>query len=413
VALDAETGKRLWSRPQYVADAVKVGSAGGDLTAMFADGLLVLCAQPWNGHFWKEFLAGEFSRRGIIVLAADDGRQVWAGRKGYRSRPLIVGDQIIAEPWAFDLRSGEQRQRRNPITGETTAWQMARPGHHCGNIAASPAALFFRSGSTAYYDLIGDYGTAHFGAQRPGCWINCIPANGVVMMPEAASGCMCPFAVHTTIVFEPRKASRVWGMFSTPGGTTPVRRLAISFGAPGDRRAADGTLWLSYPRPIITERLVLDLKLQTKSQPAPQPKSQPQAQTPAPSVFFTGNADFAKFEGTPDPWLFASGAVGMTSCVIPLDAPKAAPVKYTVRLLFAESVNTKAGARVFDVKLQGKTVLPAFDIFQAAGGAGRAIVKEFKDIEAAETLTLDLVPQGAPTAPAAMPFINAIEIIRQ
>ena len=413
VALDAETGKRLWSKPQYVADTVKVGSAGGDLTAMFADGLLVLCAQPWNGHFWKEFLAGEFSRRGIIVLAADDGRQVWAGRKGYRSRPLIVGDQIIAEPWAFDLRSGEQRQRRNLITGETTAWQMARPGHHCGNIAASPAALFFRSGSTAYYDLIADYGTAHFGAQRPGCWINCIPANGLVMMPEAASGCMCPFAIHTTVVFEPRKASRVWGMFSTPGGTTPVRRLAISFGSPGDRRAADGTLWLSYPRPIITERLVLDLKLQTQTQPEPQPKSHPQAQTPAPSVLFTGNADFAKFEGTPDPWLFASGAVGMTSCVIPVDAAGVPPAKYTVRLLFAESVNTKAGARVFDVKLQGRTVLPAFDIFKAAGGAGHAIVKEFKDIEAAETLTLDLVPQGAPTAPAAMPLINGIEIIRQ
>ena len=399
VALSAETGKVLWSKPQYVADTVKVGSVGGELTAMYADGLLVLCAQPWNGHFWKEFLAGEFSRRGIIVLTADDGREVWAGRKGYRSRPLIVGDQIIAEPWAFDLRTGEQRQRRDPITGETAAWQMARPGHHCGNIAASPAALFFRSGTTAYYDLEGDYGTAHFGAQRPGCWINAIPANGLLMMPEAASGCMCPFALHTTIVFEPRRTSRVWGMFSTPGGATPVRHLAVNFGAPGDRRAADGTLWLSFPRPMITERLVLDLKIQTQMLKG--------------GAFLPGNADFAKFEGTADPWLYASGAAGLTSCVIPLDAAGAAPAKYTVRLLFAESENTKAGARVFDVKLQGKTVLPALDIFKAAGGAGRALVKEVKDVEAGESLTLELVPQGTPTAPAAMPVINGIEIIRQ
>jgi outer membrane protein assembly factor BamB len=399
VALSAETGKQLWAKPQYVADTVKVGSSGGDLTAMYADGLLVISAQPWNGHFWKEFLAGEFSRRGIITLSADDGRTIWSGRKGYRSRPLIVGDQIIAEPWAFDLRTGEQRQRRDPITGESAAWQMARPGHHCGNIAASPAALFFRSGTTAYYDLLADSGTAHFGAQRPGCWINCIPANGLVMMPEAASGCMCPFALHTTIVFEPRKTSRVWGMFSTPGGATPVRHLAVNFGGPGDRRAADGTLWLSFPRPMVTERLVLDLKLQT--------------QPPKGIVFFAGNADFAKFAGTADPWLFASGAAGMTSCVIPLDAPGAAPARYTVRLLFAEPENTKAGTRVFDVKLQGKTVLPAFDIFKAAAGAGRALVKEVKDVEASESLALELVPQGNLTAPAAMPVINGIEIIRQ
>lgn len=399
VALSAETGKVLWSKPQYVADTVKVGSVGGDLTAMYADGMLVICAQPWNGHFWKEFLAGEFSRRGIIVLASDDGRPIWSGRKGYRSRPLIVGDQIIAEPWAFDLRTGDQRQRRDPITGESAAWQMARPGHHCGNIAASPAALFFRSGTTAYYDLEGDYGTAHFGAQRPGCWINAIPANGLLMVPEAASGCMCPFAVHTTVVFEPRKTSRVWGMFSTPGGATPVRHLAVNFGGPGDRRAVDGTLWLSFPRPIISERLVLDLKVQTQMLKG--------------GAFLPGNADFAKFSGTADSWLFASAAAGMTHCVIPLDAAGAAPAKYTVRLLFAESENAKAGARVFDVKLQGKTVLPALDIFKAAGGAGRALVKEVRDVEAGESLALELVPQGAPAAPAAMPLVNGIEIIRQ
>jgi hypothetical protein len=43
----------------------------------------------------------------------------------------------------------------------------------------------------------------------------------------------------------------------------------------------------------------------------------------------------------------------------------------------------------------------------------RAIVKELKDIEAGENLTLELVPQGTLTEPAAMPLINGIEIIRQ
>ncbi|MHC4716872.1 MAG: outer membrane protein assembly factor BamB family protein, partial [Planctomycetota bacterium] len=209
VRLDARSGDVLWSKPQYLSDCVKVSRGGGDLTAMVAHNVLLLCGQPWNGHFWKEFFAGEFSRRSLIALAADTGRPLWSGRKGYRSRPLIVGDTIIAEPWAHDLQTGSEKMRAHPVTGAQAKWQMSRPGHHCGNIAGCLNALFFRSGTTAYYDLGGDYGTAHFGAQRPGCWINCIPANGLVIMPEASSGCICPFSLHCTIVFAPRKANRV------------------------------------------------------------------------------------------------------------------------------------------------------------------------------------------------------------
>ena len=399
VALDAETGVKRWARPQYVSDCVAIGSAGGELAAMYADGMLLLCAQPWNGHFWKEFLAGQFSRRSIIALAADDGYPVWSDRKGYRSRPLVVGDRIIAEPWAYDLKTGSPEERANPITGAAAVWQMARPGHHCGNIVAAPGALFFRSGSTAYYDLGGDYGTAHFGAQRPGCWINCIPANGLVLMPEAASGCMCPFALHTTVVFEPRKTSRVWGMFSAPGATVPVKRLAVNFGAPGDRRAADGTLWLSYPRPLVTERLVLDLKFEAKLQSG--------------GGYFCRNVDFAQFNGAPDGWLYACGARGLQQCAIPVAAAGDPPARFTVRLLFAETENDKAGGRVFDVKLQGRTVLKGLDIFKEAGGAQRALVKEFKGVEAGETLLLEFVPQGKASAPAAMPLVSGIEIVRE
>jgi len=399
VALDAQSGRKAWERPLYVSDCVTIGSAGGQLTAMYADGVLLLCAQPWNGHFWKEFLAGAFSRRSLIALAADDGRMLWSDRKGYRSRPLIVENQIIAEPWAYDLRTGAQRERRNPITGVTDQWQMARPGHHCGNIGAAPGALFFRSGSTAYYDLADDSGTAHFGAQRPGCWINCIPACGLVLMPEAASGCMCPFAVHTTIAFAPKKTGRTWSMFSAPGPALPVRRLAVNFGAPGDRRASDGTLWLAYPRPIVTERLVLDLKFDAKLADG--------------GGWFCRDVDFARFAGTADPWLFACGARGLARCAIPLAEAGAPSARYTVRLLFAESENDKAGRRVFDVKLQGRDVLTNFDIFKESGGAARALVRELKGVEAADSLVLELLPRTRPAGEAAMPVVSGIEIVRE
>jgi beta-glucanase (GH16 family) len=50
---------------------------------------------------------------------------------------------------------------------------------------------------------------------------------------------------------------------------------------------------------------------------------------------------------------------------------------YTVRLHMAEGFFTSAGSRVFNVAINGATVLPNFDIVAAAGGVNKAVVKEF------------------------------------
>ena len=395
VVLDARTGKKIWERPQYVADCVKIGKAGGDLTMMYAKGVLLLCGQPWNGHFWREFFAGEFSRRSLIALSASDGHPLWSGRRGYRSRPLIVGDTIIAEPWAYDLRTGEPKLRENPITGNYEKWQMSRPGHHCGCIAAGPHALFFRSGSTAYYDLEADCGTAHFGGHRSGCWINCIPANGVVLMPEASSGCICPFAVQCTVTFKPREKGRYWGMYSAVGKPIPVVHMAVNFGAPGDRRDGKGTLWLAYPRPA-TNRLVFTFDVETKFLPG--------------GRFFAHDGEFFKVEGTEDPWIFASGGLGSTRYALKLNDPGAEPGVYTVKLYFAEPEKNAVGKRQVDIRLQGRRVAEDFDIAGEAGGILKAVVKAFDDIVVKDDLVVELVPKGSTTAP---PLLNGLEVIRK
>ena len=395
VALDAGSGKQLWASPQYVSDCVGISKAGGELVAMAKSGVVLLCGQPWNGHFWSEFFAGEFSRRSLIALSAEDGRMLWSGRKGYRSRPLIVGDRIVAEPWAHDLRTGRETKRVHPITGADALWQMARPGHHCGNIAASPNALFYRSGVSAYYDLIGDYGTAHLGGIRPGCWVNCIPANGLVLMPEASSGCVCPFPLHCTIALAPKKASRVWGMFSAPGPMTPVKRLAVNLGAPGDRRDSAGNLWLAYPRPY-TGRLVVDLPVQAQG-----------------GSYFRGAADAPAVSGTADAWIYASGSVGLRHCRVPVTHEDEAPGVYTVRLYFAEPLGGQAGRRVFDIKLQGRTVAESFDVAKAAGGPAKAVVREFKNIEITQALTIELTAKLPKPRADQMPILQGVELIRQ
>ncbi len=377
VALDAATGKPVWQRPQYVGDCVKVSSAGGDLAAMAARGVVLLCGQPWNGHFWEEFFAGEFSRRSLIALSADDGSERWSGRKGYRSRPLIVGDTIYAEPWAYDLQTGEPKGRRHPVTDAYGRWQMARPGHHCGNIVGSPNALFFRSGSTAYYDLAADEGTAHFGSQRPGCWINCIPACGLVLMPEASSGCVCPFSLHCTIAFHHRKRNRVWGMASAEGPLRPVKHLAVNFGAPGDRRGPDRMLWLAYPRPYHG-RLVLDLDLGVDWKTAWGHRM--------------AHPDFVEVAGTDTPWLYAGALASRKACrfTVPLTKEDGQEAAYAVRLHFCAPEGEAPGTRRMDVTLGGKTVLEGFDVAKEAGGTNRAVVKTFEVVRAGKALEVSL-----------------------
>jgi len=40
---------------------------------------------------------------------------------------------------------------------------------------------------------------------RPGCWINIIPAGGMVLIPEASSGCTCSFPLQTSIAYRPAR----------------------------------------------------------------------------------------------------------------------------------------------------------------------------------------------------------------
>ena len=54
-----------------------------------------------------------------------------------------------------------------------------------------------------------------------------------------------------------------------------------------------------------------------------------------------------------------------------------ASASYTVRLHFAELYQTATGKRVFNVTINGTTMLSNFDIYSAAGGQYKAVVREF------------------------------------
>jgi len=405
-ALDAATGKKIWEKPVDLTGCGDERIAWSQdnpnptnctLSAICKNDVLLFCAALCNGHYWRQFLSGEFAGRTAVALSAQNGSLLWSKAIGYRIRPLVIGDTIYAEPWAFDLHTGEQKTRIHPLTGKPTVWEFERPGHHCGAISGCPNALFFRSYFTAYYDLISDQGTSHFAGHRPGCWINIIPANGLVLEPEASSGCVCQYSLQSTVVFQPREPNKAWGIFASRGQMSPINHLAINLGGPGDRRDRHGTLWLGYPRP--GGRMRLDLALDVTTLPG--------------HGYFNHAAEHCPIAGTDTPWLYSCGCSGLTNLTIPLIGEEEAAAVYTVRLGFADIENGRTSRRIFDIKLQDKVVEKNFDIIRAVGGPNRAGVREFEGIEVRDNLKIELVPKAGRPTKAQVPILNSIEIVRE
>jgi len=370
-ALDARTGSRVWSAPVDVTDCSEIAIGGGKLTAMYRGGVLVLCGANANGHYWSQFLSGQFSRRRLVALSAVDGSLLWARDANYRHRPVIVGDTIVAEPWAFDLRTGVQKTRVHPITGEPGPWQVFRPGHHCGAVSACAEMLFMRSGSTSYYDLRDDSGIRHFAGHRLGCWVNAIAADGLALAPEASAGCVCLFPIMTTVVLEPRPDREHWALYSASGPSRPVRQIAVNLGAPGDRRAEDGTLWLCYPRPSLpSDRAAMGITFDLKMQFADGGR------------FELVNAPALPAQAAPT-WVYASGAVKPARCTLGVLRDGDPTARYTVRLYFACPGDAPTAA---DITVAGGHSAR----IEIAGTDGGKAVQEFDNVEVVRDLDIEL-----------------------
>jgi outer membrane protein assembly factor BamB len=400
-AVDAATGDEIWKQPTDLT-----GCCGDKMGAAYSDGLLLFFGNHGNHDAWR-FREGGMKWRRITALSAENGDMVWSRPLNYRTRPVIVGDKIILEPRACDLRTGETVMRYHPITGEKVPWEFLRPGHTCGTTAASAKGLFYRSACTAFYDLEQDNGVTIFGAYRPGCAISVIPAGGVLLSQEAAAGCTCSYPVRCSLAMV-RKPNRPqpWTVYVTPGGLNPVKRFTINLGAPADRKDNEGTVWFGYPNPKTSSHTHFPnygVKFDLRARILPG------------MGYFCRDFKNVRITGTDKPWLFTSGCRGMLRCEIPLndgDSERTA-ASYTVRLGFNALPTDRVGRRVFGIKLQDKVVLASFDILATAGQANRAVVKEFKGIRAGSALSLELLPKSADPQVSQAPIINFIEVVRE
>jgi hypothetical protein len=79
--------------------------------------------------------------------------------------------------------------------------------------------------------------------------------------------------------------------------------------------------------------------------------------------------------------------------------------RWRVVLHFCE-LDESATPRIFDVKLQGETVLKGLNVSQTAGGVRKAVAKEFT-LDKSNTVTLELMRSVSNGPP---PIISGLEI---
>lgn len=419
MALDIKTGKKLWERTVDFT-----GCCGDAMGSAYSNDVLLFFGCVGNHDAWR-WRENQLVFRRIVAMSATSGAVLWSRPLNYRTRPVVIKDRIIIEPRACDLRTGEILMRVDPITGQQTPWEFLRPGHTCAASSASAHTLLYRSHSTALYDLERDAGVAIFGGIRPGCWINMIPASGLVLVPEASVGCTCSFPLRCSyaLAHKPQRA-QPWTVFINhteldekgrvvpQGYGKPVQHLALNFGAPADMKDDEGLLWLAYPNPktVYSSNHFTHYGL----------KFSLQEKVLDDMGFYCHDFKRDTIRGTDRPWLFTSGCLGLLRCEIPLQEESRGDgaSRYTVRLGFLEGTNPRA----FDIKLQGRTVGTTTtamnrddrgtDKSGKSGKSDRPQFREFRNIPVDRNLIIELIPQSQVPTQDQAPLLNCVEIIR-
>ncbi|MDE0938599.1 MAG: PQQ-binding-like beta-propeller repeat protein [Pirellulales bacterium] len=186
VALDVNTGERLWEQPLDTDDGESVF-----YLAHQREKLVIVSSGSGKYH--------------VSVYDDQDGKLAWEDRFDWpggahdhgkaMSRPAMINGNLFVRPRVFDLASGQ-----------TLAKVM--PGGGCGTYACAGNFLIFRSGNITLWDHRYEI-PSQWARLRPGCWLSAIPANGMLLAPEAGGGCSCGTWMETSVGFMPKKAKPV------------------------------------------------------------------------------------------------------------------------------------------------------------------------------------------------------------
>ena len=385
-AFDVHTGDVVWSREE--------GGYGTWLSYSEEYDVLLQAGRPSRDMLVEE------PRYGMAAYRGEDGAFLWRDHVGYGEPPILHGRTVITNRYAYDLLTGEQKMREDPVTGEEAPWMFSRR-YGCNYAIASENLLTFRSAAAGFYDLEHDGGTGNLGGFKSGCTSNLIVADGVLNAPDYTRTCSCSYQNQSSLALVHMPEAELWVTYSVARGDGPIRDIGINLGAPGNRRMPDGRFWIAYPLlPHISN---------------PEKESGIRAgvmiEIMEDGGFYTRHSSGIS-GGDGLPWVSSSGCRGISK--LELDLGTEERVTCRVRLHFADPDPVLEGARVFDVRIEGKKVLEDFDIFEEAGGQNRSLVRTFEGIDVKDgKVTVAFSSAKSDGAdPIAPPLLCGIEVTR-
>jgi outer membrane protein assembly factor BamB len=180
LALDSKTGDEIWRNEEDIFAT--------QLAVSEAHSTLMMNYQAVRHSFFG--LPSEIGGR-LAGIDIETGKRRWDHAATYQTRPLINDYTIFAQGGAWNL-----------ITGEEVPFEFER-SYGCGQISSSTNLMLFRSATLGYKDLSRDAGTENWGGIRPSCWINAVPANGLVLVPDGSSKCQCSYQMRAWFALQP------------------------------------------------------------------------------------------------------------------------------------------------------------------------------------------------------------------
>ena len=246
--------------------------------------------------------------------------------------------------------------REDPLTGKKVAWSYSRT-YGCNYPVASEHMLMFRSAAAGFFDLATDGGTGNFGGFKSSCTSNLIAADGVLSAPDYTRTCTCSYQNQTSLALVHMPELELWtnNDLTFRGGV--IRRVGLNFGAAGDRRATDGTLWLEHPSRAGT--------------------------SPKLSVQVTGTPEYfqhaaARFAGPEHKWVAASGLKGAVDIALTLDSKG--------ELALAAGIHIATSTDDAEEDAKGKVRLDSGDIELTEDATEQVVGLRYTHLE---------IPQGA------------------
>lgn len=180
VALDASTGKVKWRKKVKHMPGISMYSMAGG-----SDKLVVVSSDNWK------YMLYTYDMSNGQLLWEKEQKWFHGDHGGHFSRPAIIDNRLIVKPVVYYLNSGEIQDVNLP-----------KVGHGCASYALTDQSVFYRGGSVTQFNF-DTHEFSKWERLRPDCWLSTIPAQGMVLSPEAGGGCSCGNWLETSMVMAP------------------------------------------------------------------------------------------------------------------------------------------------------------------------------------------------------------------